>query len=152
MRSTTMLAGMAFAGTLAVGLIAAAIPASAETVAYKATIMPSSEVPPVADSQGTGQLTASYDTGTKVLSYGVTYSGLTGAPLMAHFHGPAPVGKNAPVMVPINGDLASPLKGTVTLTDAQAKALTDGDMYFNIHTPANKGGEMRGQVVRSDLY
>ena len=147
MRSTMLLAGMAF-----VGLLAAAIPASAETVDYKATIVPSSEVPPVANSQGTGQLTATYDTGTKVLSYGVTYSGLTGAPLMAHFHGPAPVGKNAPVMVPITGDLASPLKGTVTLTDEQAKALTDGDMYFNIHTPTNKGGEMRGQVVRSDLY
>lgn len=147
MRPTMLLAGMAFAG-----LLAAALPASAETINYKATIVPSSEVPPVANSQGTGRLTATYDTGTKVLSYDVTYSNLTGAPIMAHFHGPAPVGKNAPVMVPITGDLASPLKGTVTLTDEQAKALTDGDMYFNIHTPANKAGEMRGQVVKSDLY
>ena len=146
MRSTMLLAGMAFAG-----LVAAALPASAETVKYKAMIMPSTEVPPVANSQGMGQLAATYDTGSKMLSYDVTYSGLTGAPSMAHFHGPAAVGKNAPVMVPINGDLASPLKGTVTLTDEQAKALTDGNMYFNIHTAANKGGEMRGQVVKSDL-
>ena len=51
-------------------------------------------------------------------------------------------------MVPINGELASPIKGEATLTDAQAKALTDGDMYFNIHTAANKGGEMRGQVLK----
>ncbi len=145
MRSRMILAGMAFAG-----LWAAVPPASAETVSYKATIMPSSEVPPVTNSQGTGQLAATYDTGSKMLSYGVTYSGLTGPAVMAHFHGSAPVGKNAPVMVPINGDLASPIKGMVTLTDEQAKALTDGDMYFNVHTAANKGGEMRGQVVKAN--
>lgn len=145
MRSTMMLAGMAFAG-----LMAAAIPASAEMVNYKAMIMPSSEVPPVTNSQGMGQLAATYDTGSKMLSYGVTYSGLTGPATAAHFHGPAPVGKNAGVMVPINGDLASPIKGMVTLTDEQAKALTDGDMYFNVHTAANKGGEMRGQVVKAN--
>ena len=146
MRSSMLLAAAAFA------FAAAAMPASAETVRYKATIVPSSEVPPVANSGGTGQLAATYDTASKVLSYDVTYSGLTGPATMAHFHGPAPVGKHAGVMVPINGDLASPLKGSVTLTDEQAKALTDGDMYFNFHTAANKGGEMRGQVVRADLY
>ena len=147
MRETMLLAGMAFAG-----LIVAAVPASAETVNYKAMIVPSSEVPPVTNSQGMGQLAATYDTVTKVLTYTTTYSGLTGPAAMAHFHGPAPVGQNSGVMVPITGDLASPIKGTVTLTDDQAKALTDGDMYFNIHTPTNKGGEMRGQVVKADLF
>ena len=142
MRSTMLLAGMACAGLLA------AAPASADTVQYKAMITPSSEVPPVADSQGTGQLAATYDTETHVLSYGVTYAGLTGPATMAHLHGPAPVGKNAGVMVPITGDLASPIKGEVKLTDEQVKALTDGDLYFNVHTAANKGGEMRGQVVK----
>jgi transcription elongation factor len=145
MRSTMFLSGLAVAG-----LIAAAIPASAETVNYTATISPSSEVPPVTNSQGMGQLAATYDTDTKVLTYTATYSGLTGSATMAHFHGPAPVGKAAGVMVPINGDLSSPIKGTATLTDAQAKALTDGQMYFNIHTPTNKGGEMRGQVVKAN--
>ena len=150
MRSTMLLAGTAFAVSLAAGLVAAAVPASAETVNYAATIVPASEVPPVAGSQGMGQLAATYDTDTRTLTYGVTYSGLTGPATAAHFHGAAPVGKNAGVMVPINGDLASPLKGTVTLTDDQAKALTGGDMYFNIHTAANKGGEMRGQVVKAN--
>ena len=144
MRSTMLLAGMALAGLLA------AAPAFAETVNYKAMIMPSSEVPPVTNSQGMGELAASYDTTSKVLTYTATYSGLTGPATMAHFHGPAPVGKNAGVMVPITGDLASPIKGTATLTEAQAKALTDGEMYFNIHTPTNKGGEMRGQVLKAN--
>ncbi|WP_237479738.1 CHRD domain-containing protein [Lichenibacterium dinghuense] len=142
MRSSMLLAAAAFA--------ALALPAAAETVNYKATILPSSEVPPVTNSQGQGELAATYDTASKLLSYGVTYSGLTGPATAAHFHGPAPVGKNAPVMVPINGDLASPIKGSATLTDEQAKALTDGDMYFNIHTAANKAGEMRGQVLKAN--
>lgn len=137
------------AAVAGLALAASPMPASAETVAYKAMIMPSSEVPPVANSQGMGQLAATYDTASKVLSYGVTYSGLTGPATAAHFHGAAPAGKNAGVMVPVNGDLASPIKGTATLTDEQAKALTDGDMYFNVHTAANKGGEMRGQVVKA---
>lgn len=146
MRSTMFLAGMAFASSIVLCLAAA--PADAETVHYKAMIMPASEVPPVKDSKATGQLAATFDTVTKVLSYDVTYADLTGPASAAHFHGPAPVGTNAGVMVPINGELASPIKGEATLTDAQAKALTDGDMYFNIHTAANKGGEMRGQVLK----
>ena len=142
MRSTMLLGGMALMGLLA------AAPASAEMVQYKAMIMPATEVPPVANANGMGQLAASYDTSTHMLAYTVTYSGLTGPAMMAHFHGPAPVGKNAGVMVPITGDLASPIKGDVKLTDDQVKALTEGDMYFNIHTAANKGGEMRGQVMK----
>ena len=33
------------------------------------------------------------------------------------------------------------------LTDEQAKDFVDGKVYFNIHTAANKGGEIRGQVA-----
>lgn len=147
MRSTKLLAGLALAGSLAAGMLAGA-PARAETVHYKAMVMPSTEVPPVTNSQAMGQLQATYDTDSKVLTYDVTYSGLTGPATMAHFHGPAPVGKNAGVMVPVSGELASPIKGQATLTAEQAKALADGDMYFNIHTAANKAGEMRGQIVK----
>lgn len=145
MRSTMVLGGFA-----AAALLAAAVPASAETVNYTAMIMPSSEVPPVTNSQAMGQLAATYDTDTKVLTYTATYSGLTGPAIMAHFHGPAPVGKSAGIMVPVNGELASPIKGSATLTEAQAKALTEGQMYFNIHTPANKAGELRGQVLKAN--
>jgi CHRD domain len=44
--------------------------------------------------------------------------------------------------------LTSPIKGTATLTDAQAADLQGGKYYFNIHTDANKPGEIRGQVVK----
>jgi hypothetical protein len=46
------------------------------------------------------------------------------------------------------GSLASPFKGSTTITDAQAKDLMDGRWYFNIHTRANLDGEIRGQIVR----
>ena len=87
-----------------------------------------------------------------MLTYQVGYADLTGPAAAAHFHGPAPSGKNAPVMVPISGDLASPMKGSVKLTEDQAKALMNGDLYFNIHTPMNKAGEMRGQLEKNTLY
>ena len=45
--------------------------------------------------------------------------------------------------MPINGTL----KGEATLTDAQAADLKAGKWYFNIHTAANKGGELRGQLA-----
>ena len=35
-----------------------------------------------------------------------------------------------------------------TLTDAQIADLVAGKWYFNIHTAANPGGEVRGQVTK----
>jgi hypothetical protein len=137
-------------GTAALALafcLTAAAGARAETVALKASLNASEEVPPNA-STGTGTLQATYDTVTKQLTYTVDYSGLTGNATMAHFHGPADRGKNAGVVVPVQGSVASPIKGTATLTDEQAAALLDGKWYFNIHTEANKGGEIRGQVTK----
>ena len=125
----------------------AATPATAEVINYKAELSPASEVPPT-ESKGTGALTATFDTATKTLSWNVTYSGLTGPAIMAHFHGPATAGVNAGVVVPMTGNLDSPMKGQAVLTDVQAADLIAGKWYFNVHTAANKGGEIRGQVVK----
>lgn len=119
--------------------------AYAADVVYTAKLDGAAETPPN-DSQGAGAVDAHFDTATKVLSWTVTYSGLTGAATMAHFHGPAPEGKAAGAMVPIKDALASPIKGSATLSDDQAKALTEGQVYFNIHTDAHKAGELRGQL------
>ncbi len=135
------------AGLAVVALLAAAPMAFAETQSYKADLKPASEVPST-DSKGTGTLTSTYDTATKKLTWSVTYSGLTGPATAAHFHGPAAAGANAGIVVPVNGALTSPIKGEATLTDAQAADLQGGKWYFNIHTAANKGGEIRGQVTK----
>jgi hypothetical protein len=55
-------------------------------------------------------------------------------------------GDNAGVVVPLSGSLASPIKGTATLTAAQVADLKAGKWYVNVHTAANPGGEIRGQV------
>ena len=120
----------------------------AEVLHYQATLTGPAETPPTT-STGTGTLTATYDTDTKKLEWTVNYSGLTSPAIAAHFHGPAPVGKAAPIEVPLKAPLDSPMKGSATLTDAQAKDLMDGNMYFNIHTAANKPGEIRGQMEKA---
>jgi hypothetical protein len=128
-------------------LLMSGCPAFAEIVSYQAALKGASEVPPN-DSKGTGAVDATYDTATKKLSWGVTDSGMTGPATAAHFHGPAAVGANAPPVIPLSGSLTSPIKGDATLTDAQAADLQAGRLYFNIHTAAHPGGELRGQVVK----
>jgi CHRD domain-containing protein len=123
-------------------------PALAETLHFKATLTGPAETPPT-DSKGTGTVDATYDDATKTLAWTINYSGLTGPAIAAHFHGPAAAGTAAPIEVPLTGSLDSPIKGSATLTDAQAKDLTTGMMYFNIHTAAHKPGEIRGQMEKA---
>lgn len=114
---------------------------------YTATLTAASEVPPN-PSAGSGTADIWYDTANHTLSWTVTYGGLTGPATMAHFHGPAAPGANAPVVVPIGGaGMSSPNTGTKVLTDAQAADLAAGKYYVNVHTEKNKGGEIRGQVL-----
>ena len=100
--------------------LAVILPAFAETVSYKADLNAASQVPPN-DSKGAGTVTATYDT--------------------------AEAGKNAGVAVPIANPV-SPFEGSADLTDAQAADLMAGKWYVNVHTANNKGGEIRGQVVK----
>jgi len=132
---------------LAAGALLLAGPAYAEMQMYKAELKGSNQVPPL-DVKGAGALTGTYDTTTKKLTWNATYTGLTGPATAAHFHGPADAKSNAGVVVPQKDGLASPMKGEATLTDAQAADLQAGRWYFNIHTDAHKGGELRGQVTK----
>src|SRR6202142_2864244 len=126
--------------------LAFASPSMAAMMNFKAALSGKSEVP-ANTTAGTGEVTATYDSDSKKLTWKGTYSGLTGPATAAHFHGPAPEGKNAGVMVPTNPNGPS-FEGSATLNDAQAKALMDGDMYVNVHTADNKGGEIRGQLTK----
>ena len=129
-----------------IAALALASPALAATLNLKADLKAASEVPPT-DSKGTGSVTATFDTATKQLSWKGTVSGLTGPATAAHFHA-GEVGKNGGVVVPIAGADKGSFEGSATLTDAQAAELMDGKWYVNVHTAANKGGEVRGQVTK----
>jgi hypothetical protein len=139
-----MLRRSLLAAVFAVGSLSAA---SAATINFSATMTAASEVPPKT-SAGNGDALASLDTTTKMLTYTVTFQSLTGPATMAHFHGPAAAGANAGVVVPLGNTPTSPIHGTAKLTDAQIADLMAGKWYVNVHTAANPGGEIRGQVMQ----
>ena len=100
------------------------------------------EVPPVnASGSGSGTIRVNSD-GT--VSGSVTTTGVQGT--MAHIHQGAK-GQNGPVIVPLtkSGDTYTVPAGA-KLNDAQMKAFKEGGLYVNVHTAANKGGEVRGQL------
>jgi len=131
-------------------LVFASLGAHAATLNLKADLKASSEVPPK-ESAGVGALTATLNTETNEFKYHIEFSGLSGPVVAAHFHGPAAAGTNAKPQVPIKvSPIASPIEGSATLTPDQAKDLADGKWYLNLHTAANPGGEVRGQIVKSE--
>ncbi|HMK66921.1 MAG TPA: CHRD domain-containing protein [Stellaceae bacterium] len=131
---------------VAVGLAACNQTPSQKT--YKAELWAANEVPPVSGpGKGTGVFTL--DPATKQLSWAVTFSDLSGPATAAHIHGPAAVGTNAAVVVPFDNvpkAASGEIKGSKVLTDAQIADLDAGKFYVNVHTEANKGGEIRGQL------
>jgi hypothetical protein len=113
--------------------------ASAQMTHYSAKMAGASGV------KGTGEVTAMLD--GKTFTYSATYKDLTGPVVAAHFHNaPTPDG-NGPPVVPATAS-PSPIKGTATLTDAQIADLNAGKWYFNVHTAANPGGEIRGTLTK----
>jgi len=135
-----------FAAAVAMAALLTAGAARAEIVHFAATLTGGEEVPPNA-SAGKGELSAELETTEKTLAYRATYTGLSGPAVAAHFHGPAAPGENAPPVVMIKNP-ASPIGGAVLLSNDEAADLLAGKWYFNVHTQANPGGEIRGQLKR----
>ncbi len=132
---------------LGIAAVALAPAAQAKTTTFRLNMSGLAETPPNT-TKGTGSGTVRYNDQTHMLRWYIRYKGLTGPATAAHFHGPAAAGASAPPVVPIDpSKLASPIKGTATLTEDQAKQLLDGQWYFNVHTQANPNGEIRGQLI-----
>jgi CHRD domain-containing protein len=100
--------------------------------------------PPVTtEASGSGTITVKDD---KTVSGSVKTSGVVGT--AAHIH-MAPTGRNGPVIITLtkssDGNTWSVPAGA-KLTDAQYDAYKKGGLYVNVHSAANKGGEVRGQL------
>ena len=121
--------------------------ARAEMITLKADLKGSNEVPPNS-SAGSGTAQATLDTVTKVLTWTIAYKDLSWPVVGAHFHGPSEPGKNAGIVVPFKTVEKSPIQGSATLSDAQIADLLAGKWYANIHTAANPGGELRGNMAK----
>jgi hypothetical protein len=135
---------------LAITLFAIAGSASvvyaADVVTFTGKLSGAGEVPPNS-SAGMGTVEATLNKETNELKWKVVYSGLTGPAGAGHFHGPAVAGQNAGVVLGFKGSVESPISGEATITPEQAKDVSAGKWYVNLHTKANPGGEIRAQVT-----
>jgi hypothetical protein len=120
-----------------------AFPADAK-IRLVSTLSGAGEKPIPVVSAGTGSFVGVIDRATRVLSYTVTYSGLS--PVAGHLHRINAANGTGPVEIPF-ASLTSPIIGTTTLTTAtRVDSLINGFYYANLHTIAFPAGEIRGNV------
>jgi hypothetical protein len=130
------------------GLIAWTGKAQAAPESFTVPLSGAQQVPAVQTS-GSGSADLTYDPSTRVVTWSITYSGLSSPATMAHFHNGAE-GKNGPVVVWLSTKgtpPSSPITGKATLTPDQAKQFAAGDWYINVHSKDHPAGEIRGQVM-----
>jgi hypothetical protein len=123
--------------------------ALAAPVSFTVSLSGAQQAPPV-QTAGSGTADLTYDPATRVVTWSITYSGLSSQATMAHFHGPAASDKNAGIQVWLTkhgGPVSSPITGSATLTPAQARQFMAGLWYINLHTSDHPAGEIRGQVT-----
>lgn len=124
-------------------------PPAGDIYNINATMSSANEVP-VNSSTGSGTASGTYNATNNTLSYNISWTGLTGTATVGHFHSPALAGANASPLIHfnlVNNGSAGTATGVATLTEAQEADLLAGKFYSNIHTAANTGGEIRGQVA-----
>jgi hypothetical protein len=131
-------------------------PVTPKDPTYVATLNGAGEFP-AKNVAGTGTATIVKTNGT--YTYTITYTGMTGTLTGGHIHGPAAPGVNTGVIVPFPNATGAPASGTLTGTftstntvnisnDSLDVLMRTGNAYVNLHTSANTGGEIRGQLSK----
>jgi hypothetical protein len=131
-------------------------PGARADIIFQAALLPGNEVPPNF-TRAFGFITVDLHTDLITLDVNETFSNLAVPASMAHIHCCAPVGVNAPVVLPftafpavINGSYSHTFNLTTDLTgitpSAFVTALEMGDSYANVHDSVFPGGEIRGQL------
>lgn len=141
--------------TLALGLFLSASPAQAATINLTASMdclqagQPSATGTCGAGGTGTGTASITLDDVTNLLSWNMSWSGLSGNTTVAHFHLGAPGASGGVVLgfSPTTGATSGTAVGSATISAAQETDLLAGLWYINIHSSTFGGGEIRGQVL-----
>jgi hypothetical protein len=108
------------------------------------TVLSGSQEVPAVNTQASGVSTIQV-IGDKTVIGSVKTTGVTGT--AAHIH-MAPSGQNGPVIIPLvkSGDDTWSVPGNTVLSSAQFDAFRNGQLYVNVHSAANPGGEIRAQL------
>jgi hypothetical protein len=136
---------------LTLGMALAALSFGAMAAAARADTFTAQLTSP-SNPNAKGTATVTVDPNTSTAKWTVNYSGLSGPATMAHIHGPADPGQNAPPIVwlsPKGQPVPDPIQGQEKLTNEQWTELRNGKTYVNIHTQQNPNGEIRGQLQPS---
>jgi hypothetical protein len=127
----------------AAALFLTALSGAAVSEEIKVALSGSQEIPPVTtQASAIGVISVGAD---KSVRGSVTVSGIS--PTASHIH-EAPAGKNGPIVIPLTqtGPTVWSVPEGAKLTDAQYESYKAGGLYYNVHSAAYKGGELRGQI------
>lgn len=114
-------------------------------VKFGASLWGAEEVPAVTTS-ATGTFDATYNKTTRILTYTLTYTGIT--PTAWHIHKGA-VGVTGGVIFNFGQTFTSPFSAaTIAMTAEQETDLMNGAYYVNIHSAKSPSGEIRGQLLK----
>ena len=161
--------GRVIAGVVALASIAAFAACGSDStttvdptpsVTYTSQLSGANERPNANTSTATG--TATYTLKGNTLSFVVTVNGLTGPATASHIHVGAATASGGVIVPFVTGSVQSGnlTSGTIDLTttvsngtssisgDSLKVLLNNGNAYTNVHTSANPGGEIRGQIIK----
>jgi hypothetical protein len=128
---------------LALLIVCVSAPALAETLRFKADLLPVAGT----GSTASGNVIADFDTGSKKFTWSGSYKGVGTYATSASFHG-APAGARRG-FVKIQ-TIDSPFQGSAILSDKQGEGLAAGEWSIVIRTAGFPKGELRGQLVRGN--
>jgi hypothetical protein len=120
-------------------------------VVFRSRLNGFNERPTMVTGGGSGFATAALV--GRELHFNLRYGDLGTTATLAHIHGPAGLEGSAGVLVDLGPftlgsfSTAGSIVGQATLDTATAGHVVDGRTYYNIHTAANGGGEIRGQLL-----
>jgi hypothetical protein len=148
--------GVAFGLLLITMVLAAPLTASAQAVTrWRATLLPSNEVPPTTSSAN-GAFQATVNEASNIVAWSLAVQGIEAGSATVHFGGPRNVG-------PVIASLVGPESGSVTSASGRIEeqdlsgpfagdfsgfvgALENGSLYVNVRTVSHPAGELRAQI------